>query len=91
MTDDGGESKGAPGEISGEMAARAAVLVTSLTGTLTSIMDRLDEVTSYGRRSRIVIIGLAASVALDVSLSVITIFLAVGLSHANSKNVRRLK
>jgi hypothetical protein len=70
-----------------DLAARAIALVTSLAGQLTTVMDRLDQVGTYGRRSRRIVIGLCASVVLDISLSVITIFLAIGLTHANSANV----
>jgi len=65
---------------------RAAALAASLAKTVNSIADRLNALATYGRRNRTIIIGLTVSVLLDVSLSVFTIFLAIGLAHANSKN-----
>jgi hypothetical protein len=81
-----------------EAAATAQALAGTLTEVLTSVSGKLAELEVYGkqdrenildlktynRRYRHVLVGVAISLVLDVSLSVITILLGLGLAQQSN-------
>jgi hypothetical protein len=81
-----------------EAAATAQVLADTLTEVLTSVSVKLGELEVYGkqdrenildlktynRRHNHIIIGVVISIALDISLSIVTILLGLGLAQQNS-------
>ncbi len=78
-----------------EAAATAQALADTLTEVLTSVSGKLTELEVYGKqdrenildlktynkRYRHVLIGVVISIVLDVSLSIVTIFLGLGLAQ----------
>lgn len=76
-----------PQELALEMAATAAstaVALATTLGTLNSMSNKLVEIRQYGHKSRKFIIGLAISLFLDITLSVLTVLLAVGVNNAQN-------
>jgi hypothetical protein len=81
-----------------ETAATAQNLADTLSGVLTAVSGKLADLEVYGKQDRAnivdlktinrrykhVLIGLSMSLVLDISLSVITILLGLGLSHQSS-------
>jgi hypothetical protein len=58
-------------------AAKAFALAASLDQTLVKIAERLDRYSAFGRRSRQIIIALAVSFALDITLTVVLSIVAI--------------
>jgi hypothetical protein len=81
-----------------EAAATALTLANTLSEVLASVSEKLADLEDYGKQNRKnivdlktyskryshVLIGLAISLALDISLSIVTILLGLGLAQQNS-------
>lgn len=78
------EAVKSPQELALEMAATARTLAAALSDTLDTMSQKLAEMRRYGHRSRKFIIALAISLVLDITLSVLTILLAVGVNNAQN-------
>jgi hypothetical protein len=84
-SDSGGEPPETVGEDTAVGAARKALaLVDQLVKIVSAIQTKLTGLARDRKHDRKIIIGLVVSICLDVSLSVVTIFLAVGLNSAQN-------
>ena len=80
-------------DLAGETAGRALALASALSDTLAEIGRRLDQYSAFGRRSRRIIIALAVSFALDITLTIVlgfTAFSAHDTASANAQQGREL-
>lgn len=87
------ETAATAGSLAEATAARALALASALSATLTEIARRLDKYSAFGKRSRKIIIALAASFSLDIILTVVlglTAFSAHDTANANSRLVQEV-
>ena len=71
-----------------ETAAQALALASDLSETLGEIERRLDLYSAFGRRSRQVIIALAVSIVLDVTLTIVLSIVAIQAHGTASTNAQ---
>lgn len=87
------ETTAKAGDLAEVTAAKALALAKALSETLAEIARRLDLYSAFGRRSRRIIIALAVSFAVDVTLTVVLSIVAIqanGTADTNSQLVQEV-
>jgi hypothetical protein len=87
------ETTATAGDLAEVTAAKALTLASALSETLEEIARRLDLYSAFGRRSRRIIIALAVSFVLDVTLTVVLSIVAIqahGTASTNAQLVEEL-